>query len=195
MTTSITHEAVDKTWLETNAHVQEWQWTMKVVKWIHHRTMEIRLTYFANLFKKKILTQLFWQLCLTLIRWNSRDVDWERSERSRSTAIQDGMQQWTCTHGSCIPLPRLIQSHWRPSIARALVVVILVTAVTYGGHPSAHFGDVETPWAESDRSSDVLHLQCPVVRVQYHPNLWQGLRVLQKYPINWINDQFDDVLN
>ena len=62
-------------------------------------------------------------------------------------------------------LCRLIQSHWRPSIATALVVVILVTAVTYGGHPSAHFGDVETPWAESDRSSDVLQLQYPVVRI------------------------------
>ena len=109
-------------------------------------------------------------------------MDWERSERSRSTAIQDGMQQWTCTHGSCIPLPRLIQSHWRPSIARALVVVILVTAVTYGGHPSAHFGDVETPWAESDRSSDVLHLQYPIVRLTYFE---QNNYQLNQWPIWW----------
>ena len=70
------------------------------------------------------------------------------------------------------------------ALDRALVVVISVTAVTYGDHPSVHFGNVETPWAESDRSSDVLHLQYPVVRVQHHPNLWEGLRVLQKYPIN-----------
>jgi hypothetical protein len=51
-----------------------------------------------------------------------------------------------------------------PSIARAPNAVL--TAATYGGHPSTYIRDVGARWAESGSPPDVLHVQDPHLHAQ-----------------------------